>query len=125
MIALLSGAWWAQKLTGVTAKALGAALAVAVAVCLVVGGLWWLRHDARRDERTGWAVRLSHARLQDVTKAAARQRAAEAIGRARNEEYVTALVTSEAARVELEQKLAALKANPVCWPKGLVGDLNR
>lgn len=54
MIALLSWAWWAQKLgsAGVVAAAVTAAVA-SLAVALT-GAVWWIRADAAADERAKW-----------------------------------------------------------------------
>jgi hypothetical protein len=71
MIALLSGAWWAQKLAAPAIQAAGAAIASTVVVGAVVGGLVWLRADARRDVEAA-NVRLE-ARLGVVEAAAAQQ----------------------------------------------------
>jgi hypothetical protein len=122
---LFSGAWWAQRLTGITAQAVTVAVAAAVMVGSIVGGLSWLRHDARSEERAGWVARLANARVQDLARLRVRERQAETIGAEKATEWAAQLSASEATRVELEAKLVALKADPVCWPKGIVGDLNR
>jgi ABC-type nickel/cobalt efflux system permease component RcnA len=49
--ALLSGAWWLSKLRGVGMQAILTTAATLAAVILVCLGLWWMRHDARLDER--------------------------------------------------------------------------
>jgi len=117
---LLSGAWWAQKLAGVTAQA----IAVAVAVALVIGGIWWLRHDARMDERASWEARLTTAKLQAVLKARERERQSQAIATQEAGVWQAMLAASEAASAEAEAKLAS-RARVVCYPKEIVRALNK
>jgi hypothetical protein len=118
---LLSGAWWAQKLTGVTAQA----LAIAILAAAVIGSLWWLRHDARMDERAIWSGRLTAARLQQAVELRARERQAEAIAARKADEWAQQLSAAQSAQAEIEATLAAMKRNPVCWPKDLVRSLNK
>lgn len=124
MIALLSGAWWLQKLSGITAQAIGIAVAVAVAVALVIGGIWWLRHDARMDERATWETRLAQAEAKAEADARERERASEALGKERADEWAAALAASDAARAEAEAKLATRK-RVIAYPKEIVEALNR
>ena len=122
---LLSGAWWAQKLTGIIPQALGIAVFLTATIGLVTGGLAWLRHDARMDERNVAAGKIASARLQEVAKLRLRERTSEAIGADQAAKFAVQLAASEGARMTLEVQLAAMKRNPVCWPKALVGDLNK
>ena len=122
---LLSGAWWVQKLTGIIPQALGIAMLAVAAVGLVTSGLAWLRHDARADADAGWSVKLANVRAQEATKLRLRERTSEAIGADQAAKWATSLAASEGARMTLEVQLAAMKRNPVCWPKALVGDLNK
>ncbi len=118
-------AWLAQRLTGIVPQALGAAILVTTALGIITGGLAWLRHDARADEASGWVSRLANARVQDLARLRLRERQSEAIGVNKADEWARELSAAQTAQAELEAKLAAMKANPVCWPKGIVGGLNR
>jgi hypothetical protein len=121
MLMLLSGAWWAQRLGGVVTQA----FALALIVALIGGGLMWLRHDARMDERAAWTGRVASARLQAMTAAKVRQDRSEAIGAEAARKREGELADSEAARTRAETLLAKLKGRVVCWPKEIVPDLNR
>jgi hypothetical protein len=112
MIALLSGAWWAQRLSGPVLQALGIA-AVAIGAMVAVGlGLAWLRDDARQDEASTWQMRLGIASAEAERELARRVREAERIGAARQREREARL---EDEKRQLEELLAAttLAAPPV------------
>jgi hypothetical protein len=122
MMALFSLAWWSQRLTGVVTQAVGVALVVA----LIVGALWWLRHDARMDERAAWELRLANARVQAAATAALRERRSEAIAAARAAELAAALANATAARQDIAAELSKLRdGDPVIYPKALARALNR
>lgn len=125
MMALLSGAWWAQKLAGVTAQALAVAVMAAVVIGCLVGGLWWLRHDARRDERVAGQVATANARVQAMAAAAVRQRKSEAIAAQRAGDLAMALELERAALEHVEAELTALQDDPIVYPKALARALNR
>lgn len=125
MIALISGAWWASKLAGVTAQAAALAVGAAVVVSVVVGGLTWLRHDARMDERAGWETRVAEAKAAAEAEARKRVDASEQVAAAEAAKWLVDFKTAEAARMELETRLAALKERPVCFTADMVGVLNR
>lgn len=121
MIALLSGAWWAQKLTGIAAQA----IAVATAVALIVAGICALRHDARMDERTTWENRMVAARLQAFAAARVRDQKAQAIATQNAAVWQAQVAASEAAKQEAEAKLEAMRARVIAYPKDIVEALNR
>jgi hypothetical protein len=76
MIALLSGAWWAQRLGGPALQALGATLAIAAVVITVGLGLVWLREDARTDARSANKSEREALRAENgALRAAAQQQA--------------------------------------------------
>jgi hypothetical protein len=117
---LLSGAWWVQKLSGVTAKAIG----VTIAVALVMGSLWWLRHDARMDERVNCVSAQDQARVADLEKALAAARASEAIARAAADKAERDFNEAAAARQVLMEAMTG-RARVIVYPKDIVKALNR
>ncbi len=121
MMAFFSPAWWLAKLSGIAAQA----IAIVVMICVVVGGLAWLRHDAVVQERSAAAVRMEKARTAQLLVLRRRERDAEAIGRSaeryllRENEALTALNS------DLEAKLLTRPSRVVCYPKDVVRALNR
>jgi altronate dehydratase len=77
--ALLSGAWWAQRLSGPVMQALGIAAAVLAGVVVVGLGLAWLRADARSDEAAAWERKLTAAQIAAEQETLQRVQAAEVI----------------------------------------------
>ncbi len=121
MMALLSGAWWIQRLSGVAAQA----VYIVAGVCVLVLGLFWLRHDARLDERHVWELRMANARIAAGIETRRREREADAIGRRAEKDLTNELDALEAINAKLEAKLAAIPVRTVCYPKEIVRELNR
>ncbi len=121
MMFLLSLIWWKQKLTGVTAQAVG----VVVLVALVVGGIAWLRHDARMDERNSWELRMTKARLAQAALRAHREKTSLAIGFRAEKALGDELDVLAKQNEELERKLAERPVRSVCYPKEIIQGLNR
>lgn len=124
--------WLAQRLGGVTVQAMAIALAAALVVGGVVGGLSWLRHDARRDERAGIDTRVAQARAAAAADALARQIESETKGRDMAAAFAVELEDARAALAEAERKLAAMAGvrltaagRVVCYPREIVGAMNR
>jgi hypothetical protein len=122
--ALLSGAFWLQKLSGVGVKAIAAAAAVVVATILIVGGVAWLRHDARSDERAQCNAEAANARIRAHAALQARQRRSEQIAAARAEVLARELDVAARRLSELEGALAA-RPRTLCYPKQIIDRLNR
>jgi hypothetical protein len=90
LTALLSLAFWKTKAVAWLGGVAAQAIAVIVAVVLVAGGLWWLRADARDDERAlcdaenlvaeNTALRAMQKRVTAAEKIAAEYRALIAAG---------------------------------------------
>ena len=107
-------------LTGIAAQA----IAGAVVVALVVGGVWWLRHDARMDERALWETRMAHARIAEQAKAASRQRASEDIAAKRRAELELERDQAQAVAADLQSKLST-RGRVIVYPKDIVKALNK
>lgn len=121
MMALLSFGWWAQRLSGVAAQAI---YIVAGVACLVLG-LFWLRHDAVLTERAKAAVQIEKARTAQLLVLRRRERDALAVGRRAEKNLTEELDVLEQINAKLEAKLAKQPIRTVCYPKEIVGDLNR
>lgn len=107
-------------LTGIAAQALAATIVVA----LIGGGLWWLRHDARNDERATCQADMSNAQIADLTQTVARQKESEALAVTRQAELE---LERDAARIladDLQGKLGPGKRR-IVYPKEIVKALNR
>jgi hypothetical protein len=121
MMALLSGAWWVQRLSGVAAQA----IYIVAGISALVLGLFWLRHDARLDERKTWELRMANARIAAGIETRRREREADAIGRRAEKDLTTELDALEAINAKLEAKLAAIPIRTVCYPRDIIKELNR
>ena len=126
MIALLSGAWWVQKLTGVVAQA---ALLVSVIGALALG-LAWLRHDARMEERASWEVKMANARAQELLLRQRREKQSYAIGARAEKDLLQELDPSDSIINGLEKKLAERAAcsatgRVICYPANVTKELNK
>ncbi len=116
---------------GPFAKAIAATAAAAVIVIGIGAGLWWMRHDARMDERAAWEAKLRIARLQALERLQSRQRASEAVGQARAREAAQEQERARARIAELEWLLATRPPQPaggrrtVCYPKEIARKLNQ
>ena len=107
-------------LTGIAAQA----MVGAVVVALVVGGVWWLRHDARTDERALMNLEMANARADDSAKALARQRASEEIAAKRHAELELERDQATAVAAELHTKLST-RGRVIVYPKDIVKALNK
>lgn len=121
MMAILSLGWWTQKLSGVAAQA----IYVVAGIACVVLGLAWLRHDAVLTERAKAAVQLEKARTAQLLVLRRRERDALAVGARAEQDLTKELGALEILNAKLEAKLAAKPIRTVCYPKEIVGDLNR
>src|SRR5215468_1880576 len=79
-MAVLSLAWWGQRLTSPLFQALGTALALGVLILAIGGGLWWLRYDAVKEERAAWQARLAQEKASHEQVLRQREREAAAVG---------------------------------------------
>lgn len=120
-MAFISLAWWVQKLSGIGMQA----VAVVLGVAIFFGAIFWLRHDARMDERAQWQLRMANARIQQAALRQKRERESLAIGMRAEKNLLEELDASSAIISELEGKLAARPARVVCYPKDVVRALNR
>ncbi len=121
MMALLSLAWWAQRLSGVAAQA----IYVVAAVACVVLGLAWLRHDAVLTERAKAAVQMEKARTAQLLVLRRRERDALAVGARAEKDLLRENDLLAAENLKLEAKLLKTPVRAVCYPKEIVTDLNR
>lgn len=120
MIAALLGPRIAGWVTGIAAQA----IAVAVACALIVGGLWWLRHDARMDERNAWKKAMSDAKAAGEAAARKRETAAAKVALDELQKRTTELADSETARREAEARLAQ-RQRVIAYPKDIIPSLNK
>ncbi len=121
MMALLSFGWWAQKLSSVAAQA----IYIVAAVACVVLGLAWIRHDAILQERAKAAVQMERARTAQLLVLRRRERAALAIGARAEKDLLQELDILTAENSKLEAKLLKTPVRTVCYPKDIIGELNR
>jgi hypothetical protein len=128
VLATIAGTWLWQRLTGVGAQALAVSIAATAVVALVAGGLWWLRHDARMDERMArdahWESRLANQRFQALAAQQARQRRSEEIAGQQAQAYATEIEHARSRAVELEQQLAK-RPRTLAYPKDIIPRLNQ
>jgi len=118
---LLSTAWWIQRLSGVAAQA----IYIVAGACVLVLGLFWLRHDARLDERKTWELRMAEAEQLQLLEVRKREREAEAIGRRAEKDLLNELDALTTINDKLEAKLRAIPVRTVCYPKDIIKELNR
>ena len=120
--AILSGAWWVQRLSSVGAQALAIAAVVTVILGAIGGGLLWLRADARHDEAQQWELRLSKARQAAELVAALRlaEQQRQAAG-----ELAAELARRQAAEARLEELVASIPKPGRCYSPELLERLNR
>ncbi len=121
MMALLSFGWWAQKLSGVAAQA----IYIVAGVAVLIGGLAWLRHDAVLTERAKAAVQMERARTAQLLVLRRRERDALAVGARAEADLLRENDLLTAENNKLEAKLLKTPVRTVCYPKEIVGDLNR
>lgn len=120
-MALLSLAWWTQKLSGIAVQA----MAVVLGVALLVGGLAWLRHDARADERLQCRMAASLASNKALVLLRRREREATAVGARAEKNLLEELDALTTLNSNLETKLASRPTRVICYPKDVVRELNR
>ncbi len=127
-LAGVAAAWLMQRLTGIGAQAFAAAAAVGLALSLLIGGLWWLRDDARKDERTAcdahWEGRLANARIQQFAIGQARQRRSEEIAGQQAQTRAAEFERAGQRLADLERELAKRPRNGA-YHKDLLPLLNR
>ncbi len=121
MMALLSIAWWGQKLSSVAAQA----IYVVAAVACVVLGLAWIRHDAVLTERAKAAVQMEKARTAQLLALRRKERDALAIGARAEKDLLRENDLLTAENSELEAKLLRTPVRTVCYPKDIIKELNR
>lgn len=128
MIAILSWAWWAQKLSGPVVQAVATAIVAGTIITSIVGGLAWLRSDARSDERAQCTLESATAQAAAEKQANERLAAAERVAREKLQERQRMLDEAQVERDALQATLDALpppERNRVCYPKDLVRSLNK
>lgn len=120
-----------MTLLALKAKAIGAlsgVLAQAIAVCVMVLalfiGIWWIRHDARMDERRAWEARMATARAAQLVIRNRQRAKSEEIAQKNASEWAQELVLSAASRRDLEDQLAR-RVRTVCYPKDIIKALNK
>ncbi len=121
MMALLSFGWWAQKLSSVAAQAI---YVVATVACVILG-LAWIRHDAVLTERAKAAAQMERARTAQLLVLRRKERDALAVGARAEKDLLQELDVLTAENNKLEAKLLKTPIRTVCYPKEIVGDLNR
>lgn len=128
MMQLLSLAWWTSRIAGPAGQALVAAAVAGTIVTSIVGGLAWLRHDARSDERA--QCNLEQTRALNKAEATLLERLAtsERVAREQLAERQRQLDQSQVEAAALQATLDAMpppEKSRVCYPKALVRSLNK
>jgi hypothetical protein len=126
----LAGAWALLRhrataaVTGPFAQAIGIGVGAFVLVLGIGIGVWALRADARKDEAARWEARLANVRAQALALRQARERQSEKVAA---DARALLVLDLEAARLRLGDLEAALatRQRTVCYPKEIVGRLNR
>jgi hypothetical protein len=108
-------------LTGVAAQAL---MVVAIVATLALG-LWWLRHDARMDERASCTADMNNAEIADLRQSLGKLRESEALALKEREAWERSLMESEGARQSLMEALQVRKVRVIVYPKAIVRALNK
>lgn len=70
--ALLSAAWWGQKLSGIGAQAVAIAVGATVLCAAIAGGLAWIYHLGVAAERADGQLRAARAEIAARAEAAKR-----------------------------------------------------
>lgn len=122
---ILSAAWWTQKATSVPIVALAVAGIISACVVSAAGGLWWLRDNAKEEERQACALAQANAKNDAEAEIRKRVRAAEEAG-IRNRNALVAEIQAARERAEqLEVALATVPKTTICYPKDIARRLNR
>lgn len=122
---ILSAAWWTQKATSVPIVALAVVGIISAALVSAAGGLWWLRDNAKEEERQACA--LAQANAKNDAEAALRKRvkAAEDAGIIARNALVAEIQAARERAEQLEIALASTPKTTVCYPKEVARRLNR
>jgi hypothetical protein len=126
--ALTAAAQWLPAIASL--KRAGTIALLVAAVAVGAWSVWQLRHlseDARIQDAANAIVerRTLTAKVAAMGVLAARQAKSADVAAKAAAEWADKLVASEAARVELEQRLKGRLAKTVCFPAGMVEALNR
>ena len=121
---ILSAAWWTQKATSVPIVALAVVGIISAALVSAAGGLWWLRDNAKEEERQACALAQATAKNDAEAELRKRVRAAEEAG-VRNRNALVAEIQAARERAEeLEVALAKVPTAQICYPKDIARRLN-
>jgi FtsZ-interacting cell division protein ZipA len=117
------------KALGPIAAAVGVVVGMLIVICLLIGGLWWLRIDAARDARATERHQCEIDRETASREAAEAQAAidretASAANEAR-QQWLAELAAARSRAADLELMLQARQSRVVCYPKDLARELNR
>lgn len=121
---ILSAAWWTQKATSVPIMALAIVALISAGVMSAAGGLWWLRDNAKAEERQACALAQATAKNDAEAELRKRVRAAEEAA-VRNRNALVAEIQAARERAEeLEVALATVPKTQICYPKDIARRLN-
>lgn len=122
---ILSAGWWTQKATSVPIMALAIVAVLSTGLLSACGGLWWLRDNAKAEERQACA--LAQANAKNDAEAALRKRvkAAEDAGIIARNALVAEIQAARERAEQLEIALASTPKTTVCYPKEVARRLNR
>lgn len=121
---ILSAAWWTQKATSVPIMALAIVALLSTCVLSAAGGLWWLRDNAKAEERQACALAQATAKNDAEAELRKRVRAAEEAG-VRNRNALVAEIQAARERAEeLEVALTKVPKTQICYPKDIARRLN-
>lgn len=110
------------------AQALAVAAVAGTVVTAIAGGIAWLRHDARADERAQCTLEQASARAAAERTLTERLAASERIAREKLAERQRMLDEAQVEAAALQAVLNAIpppEKNRVCYPKDLARSLNK
>lgn len=122
---LLSAAWWTQKATSVPIMALAIVALLSTCVLSACSGLWWLRDNAKAEERQACALAQVTAQNDAEAKMRARAKAAENAGIVARNALVAEIQAARERAEQLEIALAGTPKTTICYPKDIARRLNR
>ena len=124
MMALLSLAWWTQRLSSVPIMAAVVVGGAAVVMVTIAAGIHSIKSDARSAERAQCTAEWATAKTKADDEFAARIRASEAIASQRRRELLDELSEQRIRMDELDIALASRPAS-ICYPKDIARRLNK
>lgn len=111
-------------LTGIGARAIALAVAATIGATLLGGGIWWMRHDARMDERRAWETKMARAKAAEAATAAENARKASEVAAAERAALESELALAHEAVESIGKQLAGAPRT-IAYPRAIIPELNR